>query len=169
MADAEAAGQADAVLLAPLSEDTFLHNLHVRYKRDIIYTYVGNALVSVNPCRALPLYSAELVRAYLARPPYQLPPHLYAITATAYRWVRDRNETQCIVITGESGAGKTEAARVCLQCAAVAGEERGAAGALTAAGTLLEAFGNAATALNHNASRFVLFPTRHTPHSTAYV
>ncbi|XP_063893983.1 unconventional myosin-Ib [Helicoverpa armigera] len=154
MADAEAAGQADAVLLAPLSEDTFLHNLHVRYKRDIIYTYVGNALVSVNPCRALPLYSAELVRAYLARPPYQLPPHLYAITATAYRWVRDRNETQCIVITGESGAGKTEAARVCLQCAAVAGEERGAAGALTAAGTLLEAFGNAATALNHNASRF---------------
>lgn len=97
MAEAEGAGQPDAVLLAPLSEDTFLHNLHVRYKRDIIYvssarplpraarpppdarvlqTYVGNALVSVNPCRALPLYSAELVRAYLARPPYQLPPHL---------------------------------------------------------------------------------------------
>ncbi|XP_052749532.1 unconventional myosin-Ia-like isoform X2 [Galleria mellonella] len=145
--DGEAApahGQPDAVLLAPLTEDTFLHNLHVRYKRDIIYTYVGNALVSVNPCRPLPLYSAELVRAYLARPPYQLPPHLYAITATAYRWVRDRNESQCIVITGESGAGKTEAARVCLQCAVLAGP----------AGTLLEAFGNAATARNHNASRF---------------
>ncbi|XP_075976512.1 unconventional myosin-Ia-like [Anticarsia gemmatalis] len=158
MAEPEGVGQPDAVLLAPLTEDTFLHNLHVRYKHDIIYTYVGNALVSVNPCRALPLYSAELVRAYLARPPYQLPPHLYAITATAYRWVRDRNESQCIVITGESGAGKTEAARVCLQCLVLAGE-RGAAGAgagaaLTAAGTLLEAFGNAATARNHNASRF---------------
>ncbi|CAB3226817.1 unnamed protein product [Arctia plantaginis] len=151
MAEPECVGQPDAVLLAPLTEDTFLHNLHVRYKHDIIYTYVGNALVSVNPCRTLPLYSAELVRAYLARPPYQLPPHLYAITATAYRWVRDRNESQCIVITGESGAGKTEAARVCLQCAVVAGE-RGAE--LTAAGTLLEAFGNAATARNHNASRF---------------
>lgn len=106
MAEAEGAGQPDAVLLAPLSEDTFLHNLHVRYKRDIIYTYVGNALVSVNPCRALPLYSAELVRAYLARPPYQLPPHLYAITATAYRWVRDRNETQCIVITGQAAGDR---------------------------------------------------------------
>ncbi|CAH0724086.1 unnamed protein product, partial [Brenthis ino] len=148
------AGLADAVLLAPLTEDSFLHNLHVRYKRDIIYTYVGNALVSVNPCRALPLYSAELVRTYLARPPYLLPPHLYAITATAYRWVRDRNENQCIVITGESGAGKTEAARVCLQCAVVAGGGGGGGGALAAAGTLLEAFGNAATARNHNASRF---------------
>ncbi|KAL0831691.1 hypothetical protein ABMA28_001238 [Loxostege sticticalis] len=156
MADGEAgAGLHDAALLAPLTEDTFLHNLHVRYKRDLIYTYVGNALVSVNPCRPLPLYSAELVRAYLARPPHQLPPHLYAITAAAYRWVRDRNESQCIVITGESGAGKTEAARVCLQCAVVAGGEGGGAGgALTAAGTLLEAFGNAATARNHNASRF---------------
>ncbi|KAI8421349.1 LOW QUALITY PROTEIN: hypothetical protein MSG28_008361 [Choristoneura fumiferana] len=119
-AGAGEAGQCDAVLLAPLTEDSFLHNLHVRYKRDIIYTYVGNALVSVNPCRALPQYSLELVRAYLARPPYQLPPHLYAITAAAYRWVRDRGESQCIVITGESGAGKTEAARVCLQCAVVA-------------------------------------------------
>ncbi|CAG9580312.1 unnamed protein product [Danaus chrysippus] len=147
------AGLADAVLLAPLTEDSFLHNLHVRYKRDIIYTYVGNALVSVNPCRPLPLYSAELVRTYLARPPYLLPPHLYAITATAYRWVRDRNEDQCIVITGESGSGKTEAARVCLQCAVVAGGG-GGGGALAAAGTLLEAFGNAATARNHNASRF---------------
>ncbi|CAG9787532.1 unnamed protein product [Diatraea saccharalis] len=172
-------GQPDAVLLAPLTEDTFLHNLHVRYKRDLIYstlpssdrisgvvlicagvgggavqTYVGNALVSVNPCRALPLYSAEAVRAYLARAPHLLPPHLYALTAAAYRWVRDRQESQCIVITGESGAGKTEAARVCLQCAVVAGGEgAGAGGALTAAGTLLEAFGNAATARNHNASR----------------
>jgi myosin heavy subunit len=128
-------------------------------------TYVGNALVSVNPCRALPLYSAELVRAYLARPPHQLPPHLYAITAAAYRWVRDRAESQVIVITGESCAGKTEAARVCLQCAVVAGAAAaGPASAsasapagepLAAAGTLLEAFGNAATARNHNASRFV--------------
>ncbi|CAH2085898.1 unnamed protein product [Euphydryas editha] len=157
MAEPESApaGLADAVLLAPLTEDSFLHNLHVRYKRDIIYTYVGNALVSVNPCRPLPLYSAELVRTYLARPPYLLPPHLYAVTATAYRWVRDRNENQCIVITGESGAGKTEAARVCLQCAVVAGGGGGGGGgALAAAGTLLEAFGNAATARNHNASRF---------------
>ncbi|VVC91075.1 unnamed protein product, partial [Leptidea sinapis] len=86
---------------APLTEDTFLHNLHVRYKRDIIYTWVGNTLVSVNPCRPLPLYSAELVRAYLARPPHLLPPHLYAVTGAAYRWVRDRNENQCIVITGD--------------------------------------------------------------------
>ncbi|XP_068627183.1 unconventional myosin-Ia-like [Battus philenor] len=155
MAEPEPAGLGDAVLLAPLTEDSFLHNLHVRYKRDIIYTYVGNALVSVNPCRPLPLYSTELVRTYLARPPYLLPPHLYAITVTAYRWVRDRNENQCIVITGESGAGKTEAARVCLQCAVVAGGGGGGAGAsLAAAGTLLEAFGNAATSRNHNASRF---------------
>ncbi|CAG5034219.1 unnamed protein product [Parnassius apollo] len=161
MVEPEPAGLGDAVLLAPLTEDSFLHNLHVRYKRDIIYTYVGNALVSVNPCRPLPIYSTELVRTYLARPPYLLPPHLYALTVTAYRWVRDRNENQCIVITGESGAGKTEAARVCLQCAVVAGSGGGGGGggagrgaALAAAGTLLEAFGNAATSRNHNASRF---------------
>ncbi|CAH2267979.1 jg8423 [Pararge aegeria aegeria] len=182
------AGLADAVLLAPLTEDSFLHNLHVRYKRDIIYrrasklepsytgdagrgrtphlpphllvallahftlktnsrtkdkTYVGNALVSVNPCRALPLYSAELVRTYLARPPYLLPPHLYVLSS----FFSDKYRH------GESGAGKTEAARVCLQCAVVAGG--GGGGALAAAGTLLEAFGNAATARNHNASRFL--------------
>ncbi|CAG9120721.1 unnamed protein product [Plutella xylostella] len=153
-AGAGEAGLCDAVLLAPLTEETFVHNLHVRYKRDVIYTYVGAALVCVNPCRPLPLYTPELVRAHLARPPYTLPPHLYAITATAYRWVRDRNESQCIVITGESGSGKTEAARVCLQCVVLAGGAAGAGGALVAAGTLLEAFGNAATPINHNASRF---------------
>ncbi|GBP47445.1 Unconventional myosin-Ib [Eumeta japonica] len=154
-----AVGVGDAVLLAPLTEDTFLHNLQLRYKHDIIYTYAGGAVISVNPCRRLALYSAELARAYVARAPYQLPPHVYAVAATAYRCVRDRRQPQCIVVTGESGSGKTEAARVCLQCAVVAGgggasAAAGAGVGLTAAGTLLEAFGHAATLRNHNASRF---------------
>lgn len=134
-------------------------------------TYVGGAVVSVNPCRALPLYSAELARAYCARAPHRLPPHVYALAAAAHARVRDRREPQCIVVTGESGAGKTEAARLCLQCALLAAPPAARraplAAPLAAAGTLLEAFGNASTQRNHNASRFVSNRDAHPSHYVA--
>lgn len=69
-------GAWDSVLLEPLSEESFIANLHQRFKRDHIYTYIGNVLVSVNPYKKLALYSADLVRLYRTRCPFQLPPHM---------------------------------------------------------------------------------------------
>ncbi|PSN37289.1 Unconventional myosin-Ib [Blattella germanica] len=139
-------GAWDSVLLDPLTEDSFITNLHQRFKRDHIYTYIGNVLVSVNPYKKLALYSGELVKAYRCRGPYQLPPHM------------DRNEDQCIVVSGESGAGKTEAARIVLQFVALASghsrEVKIMKERLVQAGPLLEAFGNAKTYRNDNSSRF---------------
>ncbi|PNF43556.1 hypothetical protein B7P43_G03903 [Cryptotermes secundus] len=121
-------------------------------------TYIGDVVVSVNPYKKLALYSGELVKAYRCRGPYQLPPHIYAIAGSAYRFLRDRNEDQCIVVSGESGAGKTEAARIVLQFVALAsGQSREVMimkERLVQAGPLLEAFGNAKTYRNDNSSRF---------------
>ncbi|KAJ8921520.1 hypothetical protein NQ315_003138 [Exocentrus adspersus] len=154
-------GAWDSVLLEPLTEDSFIANLQQRFKRDHIYTYVGNVLVSVNPYKKLALYSADLVEAYVERGPFQLPPHIYAIAGSAYRWLNDRNEDQCIIVTGESGAGKTEAARIVLQfLVLVSGnspEVKLVKDRLVQANTLLEAFGNARTMKNDNASRFGKF------------
>ncbi|KAF2901405.1 hypothetical protein ILUMI_04782 [Ignelater luminosus] len=93
-------GAWDSVLLEPFSEDTFISNLQQRFKRDHIYTYIGNVLVSINPYKKLALYSADLAETYVKRGPFQLPPHIYAIAGTAYRWLNDRNEDQCILVTG---------------------------------------------------------------------
>ncbi|KAJ8930515.1 hypothetical protein NQ314_016677 [Rhamnusium bicolor] len=154
-------GAWDSVLLEPLTEDSFIANLQQRFKRDHIYTYIGNVLISVNPYKKLALYSADLVEAYVQRGPFQLPPHIYAIAGSAYRWLNDRNEDQCIIVTGESGAGKTEAARIVLQfLVLVSGSSQGTKlvkDRLVQANTLLEAFGNARTMKNDNASRFGKF------------
>ncbi|XP_063230710.1 unconventional myosin-Ia isoform X2 [Bacillus rossius redtenbacheri] len=151
-------GAWDSVLLEPLSEETFIANLHQRFKRDHIYTYIGNVLVSVNPYKKLALYSPDLVKAYHCRGPYQLPPHIYAVAGAACRYLRDRSEDQCVVVSGESGAGKTEAARIVLQfvslSAGPARDLRPVRERLVQAGPLLEAFGNAKTYRNDNSSRF---------------
>ncbi|XP_057666358.1 unconventional myosin-Ib isoform X2 [Diorhabda carinulata] len=154
-------GAWDSVLLEPLTEDSFVTNLQQRFKRDHIYTYIGNVLISVNPYKKLALYSADLAEAYVKRGPFQLPPHIYAVAGTAYRWLNDRNEDQCIIVTGESGSGKTEAARIVLQfLVLVSGdspETKLIKDRLVQANTLLEAFGNARTMKNDNASRFGKF------------
>ncbi|XP_046982892.1 unconventional myosin-Ia [Schistocerca americana] len=153
-------GAWDSVLLDPLTEDSFIANLHMRYKRDHIYTYIGNVLVSVNPYKKLALYSPDVARAYLCHGPHQLPPHVYASAACAYRFLRDRHEDQCVVVSGESGAGKTEAARLVLAFLAAATAAAAAASAaairerLVQSAPLLEAFGNAKTYRNDNSSRF---------------
>ncbi|XP_039290294.1 unconventional myosin-Ia isoform X3 [Nilaparvata lugens] len=152
-------GAWDSVLLDPLTEDSFIANLHQRFKRDHIYTYIGNVLVSVNPYKKLAIYSAELARVYRTRGPFQLPPHIYAVAGSAFRWLRDRNEDQCVVVSGESGSGKTEAAKMVLHFVSSSSplsskdvaviKER-----LVQSGPLLEAFGNAKTYRNDNSSRF---------------
>ncbi|XP_047100601.1 LOW QUALITY PROTEIN: unconventional myosin-Ia [Schistocerca piceifrons] len=151
-------GAWDSVLLDPLTEDSFIANLHMRYKRDHIYTYIGNVLVSVNPYKKLALYSPDVARAYLCHGPHQLPPHVYASAACAYRFLRDRHEDQCVVVSGESGAGKTEAARLVLAFLCVPFHQPPSAAAirerLVQSAPLLEAFGNAKTYRNDNSSRF---------------
>ncbi|GLH07215.1 Uncharacterized protein GBIM_12734 [Gryllus bimaculatus] len=150
-------GAWDAVLLEPLSEDSFTANLQARFKRDHIYTYIGDVLVAVNPYKKLALYSDELARAYARRGPYQLPPHLYAVAGAARRFLRDRGQDQALVLSGESGAGKTEAGRVLLHflaSGAASDPPPGAAPRLLHAGPVLEAFGNAKTQRNDNSSRF---------------
>lgn len=150
----------DVARLGPLTEGELARVLRRRFVRDRIYTAAGGTLLALNPGpgRALPLYSARAARAYVAATAGDgdLEPHVYSIAAAAYRDARDGRASPLLLVTGVSGAGKTEAARLALQCVLVAGGGAGSgAGAqLAAAGTLLEAAGHAATSLNHNASRF---------------
>ncbi|XP_029196027.2 unconventional myosin-Ia-like isoform X6 [Acropora millepora] len=151
-------GVGDMVLLESLTEDSMLENLWNRYNNKDIYTYIGNVVVSINPYRKFKLYTSEMIAKYRSRNIYELPPHIYAIADEAYRSMRDYNQDQCIIITGESGAGKTEASKVVMQfVAAVSGkgwEVDRVKEQLLQSNPVLEAFGNAKTLRNDNSSRF---------------
>lgn len=99
-------GVGDMVLLEPLNEETFINNLKKRFDHSEIYTYIGSVVISVNPYRSLPIYSPEKVEEYRNRNFYELSPHIFALSDEAYRSLRDQDKDQCILITGESGAGK---------------------------------------------------------------
>ncbi|NWY52503.1 MYO1A protein, partial [Chionis minor] len=108
----DAAAVGDLVLLDPLTEESLLHTLQERFSRSDIYTYIGNVVISVNPYRSLPIYTPEKVQEYHDCNFFAVKPHIYAIADDAYRSLRDRDRDQCILITGESGAGKTEASKL---------------------------------------------------------
>ncbi|NXQ16347.1 MYO1A protein, partial [Peucedramus taeniatus] len=108
--DAEAV--ADLVLLDPLTEESLVQTLQERFRRRDIYTYIGNVVISVNPYQSLPIYTPEKVEEYRNCSFFAMKPHIYAIADDAYRSLRDRDRDQCILITGESGAGKTEASKL---------------------------------------------------------
>lgn len=151
-------GISDAVLLDPMTEEAFLDNLEKRFDSQQIYTYIGNVVVSVNPYEKLPLYTHAVIEEYRSRNIYELPPHIYAVTDDAYRSMRDKNLDQCIIISGESGAGKTEASKVIMQYVAeVSGKGQDidrVKEQLLQSNPVLEAFGNAKTTRNDNSSRF---------------
>ncbi|XP_050825426.1 unconventional myosin-Ib isoform X3 [Gopherus flavomarginatus] len=151
-------GVGDMVLLEPLSEDSFINNLKKRFDHSEIYTYIGSVVVSVNPYRPLPIYSPEKVEEYRNRNFYELSPHIFALSDEAYRSLRDQDKDQCILITGESGAGKTEASKLVMSyVAAVCGkgaEVNQVKEQLLQSNPVLEAFGNAKTVRNDNSSRF---------------
>ncbi|XP_061697290.1 unconventional myosin-Ib isoform X4 [Syngnathoides biaculeatus] len=151
-------GVGDMVLLEPLSEDSFLENLRKRFDHNEIYTYIGSVVISMNPYRSLPIYSPEKVEEYRNRNFYELSPHIYALADEAYRSLRDQDKDQCILITGESGAGKTEASKLVMSyVAAVCGkgqEVNKVKEQLLQSNPVLEAFGNAKTVRNDNSSRF---------------
>ncbi|XP_019208353.1 unconventional myosin-Ib isoform X5 [Oreochromis niloticus] len=151
-------GVGDMVLLEPLSEDSFLDNLKKRFDHSEIYTYIGSVVISMNPYRSLPIYTPEKVEEYRNRNFYELSPHIYALADEAYRSLRDQDKDQCILITGESGAGKTEASKLVMSyVAAVCGkghEVNKVKEQLLQSNPVLEAFGNAKTVRNDNSSRF---------------
>ncbi|XP_037946319.1 unconventional myosin-Ib [Teleopsis dalmanni] len=101
-------GTWDSVLLENLSEDSFINNIQQRYKRDHIYTYIGTSVVAVNPYHHISEHSLENIRSYGSKGIFQLPPHIYGLTNLAFQSLKDQSEDQCILLTGESGAGKTE-------------------------------------------------------------
>ncbi|XP_055005157.1 unconventional myosin-Ib isoform X1 [Boleophthalmus pectinirostris] len=151
-------GVGDMVLLEPLSEDSFLDNLRKRFDHNEIYTYIGSVVISINPYRSLPIFTPDKVEEYRNRNFYELSPHIYALADEAYRSLRDQDKDQCILITGESGAGKTEASKLVMSyVAAVCGkgqEVNKVKEQLLQSNPVLEAFGNAKTVRNDNSSRF---------------
>ncbi|XP_018412721.1 PREDICTED: unconventional myosin-Ib isoform X3 [Nanorana parkeri] len=151
-------GVGDMVLLEPLNEEAFIDNLKNRFDHNEIYTYIGSVVISVNPYRSLPIYTPDKVEEYRNRNFYELSPHVFALSDEAYRSLRDQDKDQCILITGESGAGKTEASKLVMSyVAAVCGkgaEVNQVKEQLLQSNPVLEAFGNAKTVRNDNSSRF---------------
>ncbi|KAM9308098.1 unconventional myosin-Ig-like [Gastrophryne carolinensis] len=153
-------GKADFVLLDNVTIEEFMVNLKLRFERSRIYTYIGEVVVSVNPYRAMDLYGKEMIEYYQGRELYERPPHLYAIADAAYKAMKRRAKDTCIVISGESGAGKTEASKYIMQyIAAITNptqreEVERVKNVLLKSNCVLEAFGNAKTNRNDNSSRF---------------
>lgn len=152
----EEKGIEDMIKLDVLDERTILENLKVRYNQGHIYTYCGSILVSVNPYHMFSIYGLDMVKRYEGQPIGSLSPHLFAIASSAYGRMMKNTENQVIVISGESGSGKTEATKLIMQY--LAAVNRSGSNTITEqileANPLLESFGNAKTIRNDNSSRF---------------
>uniref|UniRef100_A0A8C7N5A7 Unconventional myosin-VI n=1 Tax=Oncorhynchus kisutch TaxID=8019 RepID=A0A8C7N5A7_ONCKI len=146
-----------------LNEATLLNNIRVRYSKDKIYTFVANILIAVNPYVDLPkLYAPETIKQYHGRSLGTLPPHVYAIADKAYRDMRVLKMSQSIIVSGESGAGKTENTKFVLRYLTMSyGTGQDIDERIVEANPLLEAFGNAKTVRNNNSSRFGKFVEIH--------
>ncbi|XP_020296336.1 myosin-IB isoform X2 [Pseudomyrmex gracilis] len=152
-------GVQDFVLLEDFrSEAAFIDNLRKRFKEDLIYTYIGQVLISVNPYKNLSIYNPEIIQYYQKKNFFEAPPHIFALTDTAYQSMTEENRDQCILISGESGSGKTEASKKVLEfIAAATGHKKQVEEVndkLIGSNPVLEAFGNAKTNRNDNSSRF---------------
>ncbi|KIK49497.1 hypothetical protein CY34DRAFT_796915 [Suillus luteus UH-Slu-Lm8-n1] len=152
------AGVSDMTLLTTIDENNINENLQKRWKAGEIYTYIGGVLISVNPFKDLGIYTDETLQKYKGKNRLEVPPHVFSIAETAYYNMNAYHENQCVIISGESGAGKTEAAKRIMQyIAAVSGGEDGSIQEIKemvlATNPLLESFGCAKTLRNNNSSR----------------
>uniref|UniRef100_A0A6I8P2L4 Unconventional myosin-VI n=1 Tax=Ornithorhynchus anatinus TaxID=9258 RepID=A0A6I8P2L4_ORNAN len=153
----------DNCSLMYLNEATLLHNIKVRYGKDRIYTYVANILIAVNPYFDIPkIYSSETIKKYQGKSLGTLPPHVFALADKAFRDMKVLKMSQSIIVSGESGAGKTENTKFVLRYLTESyGTGQDIDDRIVEANPLLEAFGNAKTVRNNNSSRFGKFVEIH--------
>ncbi|XP_049733295.1 unconventional myosin-IXb isoform X3 [Elephas maximus indicus] len=146
--------------LPELTEANLLRNLKRRFLQQKIYTYAGSILVAINPFKFLPIYNPKYVKMYENQQLGRLEPHIFAIADAAYHAMLRKHLNQCIVISGESGSGKTQSTNFLIHCLTALSQKGYACGVertILGAGPVLEAFGNAKTAHNNNSSRFGKF------------
>ncbi|XP_028640645.1 unconventional myosin-IXb isoform X12 [Grammomys surdaster] len=150
----------DLCNLPELTEANLLQNLKLRFMQQKIYTYAGSILVAINPFKFLPIYNPKYVKMYENQQLGKLEPHVFALADVAYYAMLRKRVNQCIVISGESGSGKTQSTNFLIHCLTALSQKGYASGVertILGAGPVLEAFGNAKTAHNNNSSRFGKF------------
>lgn len=153
-------GVRDFVLLDKVTLENFMDNLKKRYQAGKIYTYIGEVCVSVNPYRQMNIYGPEYVSQYKGRELFENPPHIFAIADAAHKILKQRYTDTCILISGESGAGKTEASKIIMKYIAAVtnlhaqSDIEKVKNVLIQSNSILETFGNAKTNRNDNSSRF---------------
>uniref|UniRef100_A0A672I2A3 Myosin VC n=1 Tax=Salarias fasciatus TaxID=181472 RepID=A0A672I2A3_SALFA len=151
-------GENDLTALSYLHEPAVLHNLKVRFVESrIIYTYCGIILVAVNPYKQLPIYGDAIIHAYSGQNMGDMDPHIFAVAEEAYKQMARNHKNQSIIVSGESGAGKTVSARYAMRYFAVvskSGSKTRVEDKVLASNPVTEAIGNAKTTRNDNSSRF---------------
>ncbi|KAL2535753.1 Myosin-11 [Forsythia ovata] len=161
--DAPAGGVDDMTKLSYLHEPGVLQNLASRYQLNEIYTYTGSILIAINPFQRLPhLYDGHMMEQYKGAPFGELSPHVFAIADVAFRAMMTEGKSNSILVSGESGAGKTETTKMLMRYLAYLGGRKGTEGRtveqqVLESNPVLEAFGNAKTVRNNNSSRFGKF------------
>ncbi|KAG4302223.1 hypothetical protein PCK1_001495 [Pneumocystis canis] len=151
-------GLDDLTLLSTIKDNVINDNLKKRFKNKEIYTYIGDVLISVNPFQELGIYTSEILQSYRGKNRLEKKPHVYAIAESAFYNMITYKENQCIIISGESGSGKTEAAKHIMQYIASvsigdSSQIQEIKDIILATNPLLESFGCAKTLRNHNSSR----------------
>ncbi|CAG9786505.1 unnamed protein product [Diatraea saccharalis] len=153
-------GVSDFVLMDNLTTDKFIENLHLRFQHNKIYTYIGEVLVSVNPYKTLDIYGPQHMAEYRGREMFEVQPHVYAVADACQRVLRQQGRDTCVLISGESGAGKTEASKFIMKYIAANTTQvqreyiDRVKNVLIQSNSILETFGNAKTNRNDNSSRF---------------
>ncbi|GFS30230.1 myosin family protein with Dil domain-containing protein [Actinidia rufa] len=161
--EAPAGGVDDMTKLSYLHEPGVLQNLKIRYELNEIYTYTGNILIAINPFQRLPhIYDAHMMQQYKGAPFGELSPHVFAVADVAYRAMINEGKSNSILVSGESGAGKTETTKMLMRYLAFLGGRKATEGRtveqqVLESNPVLEAFGNAKTVRNNNSSRFGKF------------
>ncbi|KAI9333528.1 P-loop containing nucleoside triphosphate hydrolase protein [Zopfochytrium polystomum] len=149
------------IALAVLSEESILKNLRNRFAARLIYTYVGTILVAVNPFEQIDIYNTSIAKKYAKKALSANPPHIFGIAEEAFNSMKITSTGQSIIISGESGAGKSESTKYILSyltcVSGEAGEHAWIQQQILEANTVLESFGNAKTVRNNNSSRYGKF------------